>query len=162
MLLAIPEHQVPLDGGVRPSQNDIWVLARSGNELVSIAVEGKVNEPFGPMMREWGTSSGKQKRLRFLCEVIGLVRPIPDEIRYQLLHRTASAVIEARRFNAQHAVMLVHSFSKDHMWFEDYRSFVKLFGASADSNCIVSVGQIRPGISLHFVWVQGESKYLDM
>ena len=29
LLLALPEHKVPLPGGSRPSQNDIWVLARS-------------------------------------------------------------------------------------------------------------------------------------
>ncbi len=46
MLLAMPEHQVPLPGGSRPSQNDIWALARSKSGLVSIAVEGKVSEPF--------------------------------------------------------------------------------------------------------------------
>jgi hypothetical protein len=45
LLLAIPEHQVPLPGGVRPSQNDIWVLAKTGNDLVSVAVEGKCRSP---------------------------------------------------------------------------------------------------------------------
>ena len=52
MLLAFPEHQVPLPGGARPSQNDIWVLARSQGELISIAVEGKVSESFGPTIQE--------------------------------------------------------------------------------------------------------------
>ena len=33
LLLALPEHQVPLPGGSRPSQNDIWVLARSQGQL---------------------------------------------------------------------------------------------------------------------------------
>src|SRR5258708_5086158 len=28
LLLAIPEHRVPLRGGNRPSQNDVWALAR--------------------------------------------------------------------------------------------------------------------------------------
>ncbi len=47
LLIAIPEHQVPLPGGHRPSQNDVWALARGPHGLVSIAVEGKVSEPFG-------------------------------------------------------------------------------------------------------------------
>ena len=34
LLLALPEHQVPLVGGSRPSQNDIWALARAGADLV--------------------------------------------------------------------------------------------------------------------------------
>jgi hypothetical protein len=41
LLLALPEHQVPLPGGSRPSQNDIWVLARSETNLIAIAVAGK-------------------------------------------------------------------------------------------------------------------------
>src|SRR3546814_407772 len=47
LLLALPEHQVPLPGGSRPSQNDVWALARSQDQLISIAVEGKVSESFG-------------------------------------------------------------------------------------------------------------------
>lgn len=46
---AFPEHQVPLLGGSRPSQTDLFVVAQSPGELVSIAVEGKVREPFGPL-----------------------------------------------------------------------------------------------------------------
>lgn len=53
LLLALPEHKVPLPGGSRSSQNDIWVLVRSKGQLISIAVEGKVSEPFGPTVQEW-------------------------------------------------------------------------------------------------------------
>ncbi len=62
MLLGIPEHQVPLPGGSRPSQNDLWVLARCGAGLVSIAVEGKVAEPFGPTLEEWSAGARKARR----------------------------------------------------------------------------------------------------
>ena len=69
-LLALPEHAVPLPGGSRPSQTDLFVLARRPDEqLVAIAVEGKAEEPFettplrsgGPMAARgaqsgWGTS----------------------------------------------------------------------------------------------------------
>jgi hypothetical protein len=41
-LMVIPEHQVPLPGGARPSQNDCWVLARTPIDLVSIAVEKRI------------------------------------------------------------------------------------------------------------------------
>ena len=41
-LLIFPEWKVSLPGGSRPSQNDVWVLARSGAGLVSMTVEGKV------------------------------------------------------------------------------------------------------------------------
>lgn len=163
LLLALPEHQVPLPGGSRPSQNDIWVLARSAGKLVSIAVEGKVSEPFGPTVQEWRTeaSSGKSERLNFLCGKLGIEATVPDSTRYQLLHRAASAVIEANRFSAAHAVMLVHSFSQASEWFQDYAAFVALLGGSAVSeNTLVSVG-VRSGISLHLVWVRGDAQYLS-
>jgi hypothetical protein len=88
----------------------VWVLAKSENSLVSIAVEGKVEEPFDKTLGEWKTdaSMGKEVRFSYLMEILGLREPIPDSVRYQLLHRTASAVIEAERFGAQNAVMLIH------------------------------------------------------
>lgn len=162
-LLAIPEHQVPLPGGSRPSQNDVWVLARTAADLVSIAVEGKVAEPFGPTIGEWGpnSSNGKRVRFDFLCSTLGLASKPPEDIRYQLLHRTASAIIEAKRFHARHAVMLVHSFSQSEEWFVDYERFLSLYGAAAMLNEVVSAGEVN-GIGLHFAWVRGESRYLDM
>jgi hypothetical protein len=163
LLLALPEHQVSLPGGSRPSQNDIWVLARSTGKLVSITVEGKVSEPFGPTVQEWRTeaSSGKSQRLTFLCEQLGIQSAVPDALRYQLLHRAASAVIEAKRFSATDAVMLVHSFSQSSEWFQDYAAFVSLLGGGAVSeDTLVSVG-VRSGISLHLAWVRGDASYLS-
>lgn len=128
MLFGIPEHQVSLPGGSTKSQNDIWVLAKTDGDLVSIAVEGKVSEPFDRTVAEWLESGtpGKTVRLQFLKDTLGL-QEVPDSIRYQLLHRTASAIREAERFHASHAVMVVHSFSPTQAWFEDYQAFVALF-----------------------------------
>lgn len=161
LLLAIPEHQVPLPGGSRPSQNDIWCLARSQDKLISIAVEGKVSEPFGQTIQEWQavSSPGKSERLSYLLNLLGL-SSVPDILRYQLLHRTASAIIEAQRFNATLAIMLVHSFSQSSEWFQDYAAFVALLGGSAAENSVVSVGS-RSGVSLHLAWVRGNVAYLS-
>lgn len=161
LLLAIPEHKVSLPGGSRSSQNDIWALARCKGQLISIAVEGKVSEPFGPTVQEWQAESspGKAERLAYLLSLLGL-SSVQDTTRYQLLHRTASAIIEAQRFNAAHAVMLVHSFSQSSEWFQDYAAFVALMGGSATENNIVSVGS-RSGVSLHLAWVCGNANYLS-
>lgn len=162
LLLAFPEHQVPLPGGSRPSQNDIWVLARSGNGLISIAVEGKVAEPFGPTIGEWlkNASPGKAARLAFLQNELGLSQAPPATVRYQLLHRTASAVIEARRFGAPHAAMLVHSFSPENLWFEDYTAFASLFGAQVRVGEVVRAGTCG-GVHLHLGWIHGNHKFLS-
>jgi hypothetical protein len=161
LLLALPEHKVPLPGGSRSSQNDIWALARSEGKLISIAVEGKVSEPFGPTVQEWHAepSRGKSERLAYLLSVLGL-SAAPDTLRYQLLHRTASAIIEAKRFGAAHAVMLVHSFSQSSEWFSDYAAFVSLMGSTAIENKVVSVGS-PSDVQLHLAWVRGNALYLS-
>lgn len=162
-LMVIPEHRIPLPGGDRPSQNDCWVLARTSNELVSITVEGKVSEPFGPTVGEWlkDASPGKNERLSFLCSELGLDTQPPEHIRYQLLHRTASAVIEAKRFHAKRAIMVVHSFSQTAEWFDDYKEFAALFGAQANVDKIVAAGHPND-INLYLAWVSGDEQYLKM
>jgi len=161
-IFAIPEHKVSLPGGSRPSQNDVWVLGETPKSLVSIAVEGKVSEPFGPTLEEWSKDStpGKVERLRFLCDELSIDNP-PPKLRYQLLHRTVSAIIEAKRFKTKEAVMLVHTFSKSNEWFEDYQFFLSLFGIVAGINQAASV-KIQSDINLSFAWIHGSEKYLSM
>jgi hypothetical protein len=156
LLLAIPEHQVPLPGGGTASQTDLFVLARSPPDLVAIAVEGKVKEPFGDdTVSEWRAdgSPGKVKRVAYLLDILGLQ---DDDriggVRYQLLHRTASAVIEAQRFGARHAVMLVHSFSDEHLWFKEFQDFAKLYGAAVEKDTVSAVQDLG-GVRLHLGWV---------
>ena len=110
---------------------------------------------------EWlaEASSGKHKRLNYLKEVLGLSGEIDPNVRYQLLHRTASAVIEAKRFNAPKAAIVVHSFSQASEWFEDYASFLKLFGVVAEVGELVGVGE-RDGVELFFGWVKGAGRFL--
>ena len=162
-LFVIPEHKVKLPGGRRASQNDVWVLARTDSGLVSISVEGKVSESFDKTIRKWSkqASPGKQKRIQYLCDQLGLEQPLPDDIMYQLVHRTASAIIEAKRFFARQAVMVVHSFSQSDEWFEDYERFLSLFGLSAGINEVVTTHHI-PDMTLHLAWVKGDKRFLEM
>lgn len=162
-ILAFPEHKVPLPGGSRPSQNDVWVLGKSSNKLVSIAVEGKVSEPFGESVKSWfkNKSHGKEERLQYLCDELCLSYPPPMEVRYQLLHRTVSAIIEAKRFNTQEAVMVVHTFSETNEWIEDYQYFLSLFNLQGGINEAVST-KLESGVNLHFAWVHGNNKYLKI
>jgi len=163
LLLAFPEYKVNLEGGKRPSQNDIFILATGDSQLVSIMVEGKVSEPFGDTVGKWeeNGSQGKRCRLKFLLETLALGKHRPiDNIAYQLLHRTASAIIEARSFKAENALMLVHSFSQSNEHFEDYSRFLSLFDLEAKPDSLVFAKSID-GISLYFCWVKGNSKYLE-
>lgn len=131
MLLGIPGRRVPLPGGSRSSQTDLFVLARSDDGLVVLCVEGKVDETFGPLVSEWLTedaSPGKHERLAFLAGKLGIDEDAVGSLRYQLLHRTASALIEAEAFDVRHAVMLVHSFGATDAGLGDYEQFARRRG----------------------------------
>lgn len=159
-LAAFVEHQVPMPGKGKPSQNDLFVLAKAHCRLVSITVEGKVAEPFGNTLFEWNDGSpNKAERLKGILGLLGLPPDIPAGLRYQLLHRMASAVIEARRFEATSAVMLVHSFSPDHLWFADYQAFLDLYGVQGAIDKLVSLRCVE-GIDLYAGWVHGDAQFL--
>jgi hypothetical protein len=118
-LVGLPEHRVELGDRRRASQTDLLVVARSAckaRPLVVLAVEGKESEPFGNQtVGAWlkTTQTGAQ-RLKLVCTAIGLERSTAmHAVRYQLLHRAAAAVLEARRFGAAHAVLMVHSFHEE-------------------------------------------------
>lgn len=157
LLLALPEHKVSLPGSHRgKSQNDLFALIRVGEQTLAVMVEGKVEESFDKPLGEWliNASAGKHERLAFICEILGLRHPLPNTIRYQLLHRTASAVLEAKRFKTDMAAMIVHSFSQKRSWFADYAAFVSLFGIDAEPDRLVCV---RPNSKppLYLGWATG-------
>ena len=130
------------------------VLASWGNELGIIAVEGKVDEVFGELVSDWNDGSdGKRKRLLGLCATLGLNTPQVAGLRYQLLHRTASAVYEAQRYRAHRAIMLVHSFSPTKRWFDDFAQFSDAMGTIVKAPNTVSPPKVCEQISLRLAWV---------
>ena len=97
-----------------------------------------------------------RKRLTFMCELLQLEEGDILDLRYQLLHRTATAILEAQRFAAHHALMLVHSFSAEDAWLDDYQAFAQRMGArDADADAIVVVGE-RGGVPLYLSRIRGE------
>ena len=161
-IFIIPEYPVPLPGGKTPSYNDIFVLARANEQMACIMVEGKVSESFGELVAGWDPDStpGRRKRLDYILDLLEL-DPKADysSYRYQLFHRTASALIEAQRMNVSKALMLVHSFSQENEHFSDYQKFFKLFSVEAKLNQLYFVRGLS-GIDLYCGWVVGDPKYL--
>jgi hypothetical protein len=153
LLLALPEHKVPLPGGSRASQTDVWALLRCPTGMVSMAVEGKAEESFGETLETWqkDASPGKAQRLAHLCEVLQVTSAFPANIRYQLLHRTASALLEARRFGAAHAVMLVQAFRPTGDSFSDYQAFGQCLGISVGTGMLSRVPH-HANPRLHLGW----------
>lgn len=157
VLLAIPEHRVVLAGGARASQTDLWVLARTRTSLMSIAVEGKVNESFGPTVGEWqpAGSTGRSQRWAAICSLLEVDQQCDQATRYQLFHRTASALIEARRFVARSAAVIVHSFSPMAASFTDFQQFVRLLGGDVERPGQLVAVPPREDIALFFGWAVG-------
>ena len=125
-------------------------------------VEGKASESFGPTLGEWRTngSDGKKKRLAYLQSVLDLDDDLADGIRYQLIHRTASPIIVAEQFHATSAIMLVHSFSAENEWFDDYAAFLNLYDVQAKTGILHQVlGGTK--VKLFCGWAKGISKTID-
>lgn len=159
-LLAVPEYKVPLPGGGRGSQSDILVLGRTATGAFAMAVEGKVGESFGPLVDEWlavGTP-GRLRRWRSLCQLLGVESAVCGRLRYQLFHRTASALLAAQMHHATVAAFLVHSFSAKRAGFDDFAAFLRSFGAEAVDGAFVRVGEFK-GRTLLVGWVTGEPAY---
>ena len=160
MLFGFPEHKVKIEGRGGGSASDLFVVARRARDggLVTIAVEGKVGESFDRPVSDWlavEKNENRKKRLDGLAELLGLEVEKLSQIPYQLLHRAVAPILEARRLNAQDAVLLVHSFSTAQAHIDEYRTFVQLLGAPGEVGVVEPVG-VRHGVQLHVCWVADE------
>ena len=160
LALAIPEYKVTLPGGTRPSQNDVFALLTCKGGLVSMMVEGKAREDFDATVGEWKkrtSDNGVHTRMQYIMDYIGLRTPVPEEIRYQILHRTASAVIEAERFHAPYAALVVQSFVADDAenHYDDFCNFIRLFGKTPTKRRLIEIAHTH-GCRLFAAWVQGK------
>lgn len=148
------EREVDLRTPGRPSQTDLMVLATVPASLTVIAVEGKVDEAFGPLVGEWRGSPGKEARLQALCETLGLDVTAVDGLRYQLFHRTASAIYEAQRYSCAMSLMLVHSFSARDAWFDDFVAFAEALGLPIRGPNSIAGPISLQGTQLSLGWVK--------
>ena len=128
------ERNVDLRTPGRRSQTDLLAFVKLVHGTAVIAVEGKVDESFDDLVSTWNDHSpGKERRLQAFCATLGLRVADVGGIRYQLLHRTASAIYEAQRYRTLRAVMLVHSFSLTDASFHDLQAFAKSMGVPAQT-----------------------------
>ena len=157
LLMGFPEYKVPLWGGARASQNDIFLLCTNEDGLLPIMVEGKVEESFGPLVEEWLSERHllTHERLEYLTEILNLKNKDVNKIRYQLLHRTASAIIEAKRFCSRQAMMLVHSFSKSNASFSDYEKYLSIYGVKGKIDSVTEPINFSD-VNVYFAWVNDD------
>ncbi len=161
LLAAIPEWEVPLEGGETTSHTDVLALARNDSGLCVVAVEAKVNEDFGPLLKDKRAepSTGQHDRLAYLHSLLG-VSKLDDAIRYQLLHRTASAILTATEFHAHAAVMVVQSFGNKRSLRDDFDSFCRAMGAQEMPGGIKVVRSFSEP-QLFLGWCNGDHQFLE-
>jgi hypothetical protein len=169
--LCIVEKPVFLDTMVGPSMTDLMGYGQNAKgDAIVLAVEGKADEPFASRVRAW-VRGGDQKttmkdeprrtrvrRLEFLSKHLATTVSSDSPLRYQLLHRTVSAVLEAQLHSAAAAVVLVHAFGPDSAEnLGDYADFLKQLGGAAATKGVVSgpyqLGEQRD-VPTYFLWWQ--------
>ncbi|MEY9696435.1 hypothetical protein ABH976_007581 [Bradyrhizobium ottawaense] len=158
---AFVERCTELGDGSTPSQTDVLTILRLSDEIAVMAVEGKVDESFGPRVSEWlheaAPTSKKAARLKRLAQTLGIDLSGCENLRYQLLHRTAAALYEAHRYHAKVAVMMVHSFDPKDSGFED---FARLGMAMGMAKAVATrlIGPVsREGVDLYLGWTADRS-----
>ncbi len=148
-----------------PSQTDLLALLDLGRELAVLAIEAKVDESFGPLVREWiaDGSPKKHKRLRALCARLGIEPDTAMPLRYQLLHRTVAAIIEAKRFHVSKAILAVQSFCPNATGYPDFTAFCEAAGFRELERDRLSGPRIFDGIDLWVGWKSNElrEEFLD-
>jgi hypothetical protein len=152
------EKQTRLDDFGRPSQTDVLAEVVTPSGPATLAVEAKVDETFGPTVAEWSidASAGKRARLAGLVARLGLSLDTVANLRYQLLHRSVAALIEAEANGIADAVLVVQSFSTPEIraGFADFQTFTKAMGAPVEEPGRLSPAVERDGVKLRFGWAQ--------
>jgi hypothetical protein len=125
LIEAYPECVVALDRFSGEHRNaDLVVLGAAMSQKLAISIEAKADEPFadqlvGQYYDRHRTVPGSNLPAR----IDGLTRALFNteldvrtrSLRYQLLHATAGALIEAKKRHADVAVFLVHEFISDQL-----------------------------------------------
>ena len=159
LVIGIPEHQVDLEGGGHASQTDLWALLTAPIGMVSTAIEAKAGEAFDSTVETWLSTakkgSGKPDRLKQLCSMWRVEQSAIEHCRYQLMHRPAAAVLEAKRFKASVALFLVHAFGDNSASFDDYSTWRRALGISTADHRLQYAGEYE-GVRLWMAWVASE------
>jgi len=168
---AVAERLTVLDTLRAPSRTDMMVYCcLRKTEKAVFAVEGKATEPFDDEILRWIRDAprtcrdplslpikrGRKARLDFLNRLLGLNVGTDSALHYQLLHRTACALLEAKSICASTAFMLVQSFCKCPENWDAYVAFAKEMGfgqIEEDSFTEAKQRPAFPDIDLRLGWI---------
>ena len=143
------EKQTKLDDLGRPSQTDLLLLLHTAGGLAVVGVEGKAKESFGPLA---GSPKINQQRLDGLRAKLDLGSFPVDRLRYQLMHRTVATLLEAERYHARHALLLVHAFPGANRSLGDFEEFVHAVQLGPLEKDLLSQSKNFGGVKLRLGW----------
>ncbi len=161
LLFAVAEHKVRLYGLGHASQCDVWAVIETAMGGTSLAVEAKAKEKFGAgTLEDFLTVKSETKRKNRILRWNYMSKNLPlcnDQfltIQYQILHRAAASIIEARRLKLQHAAFVVQSFGAPEESFQAYELFCAALRIEAGRGKM-GVARERVGdVSLSVGWAE--------
>lgn len=144
--LAIAEHKVELAGDGHDSQTDVWAWLHSAAGDISVSVEAKARESFGKTLAAWlvgrNARSTANRRRRWKHVEANLPRAVNgdySDVPYQLLHRCATAVIEARRLGFGNGLLVVQAFGSPTDRYQQFEKLCTVVGLQAARNTLLFV-----------------------
>lgn len=154
---AIAGHRLDLPGG-GPSRCDVWAMVNTSAGSVSLTVEVKAKETFSDdALVKWLISGGKtnimdnrKNRWDFILSHFPRTSSYL-QVRYQLLHRCVTSIIEARRLGVPHTAFIVQSFNAPDPVFEDYADFCKALNISAARGRMSTIDMNDMSLSIGWV-----------
>jgi hypothetical protein len=125
--------------------------------MLSLSVEAKAKEAFGDeALERWlvagGTDESKSNR-KTRWDYVQSYLPRSDsflQVRYQILHRCAASVIEAKRLGFQHAAFIVQAFNTPEESFQDYAAFCRALKIPGKRGSLATT--VVDGVSLSVGW----------
>ena len=157
LIFAVAEHKVELPGGRAASQSDLWAVVRTSIGMLSLTIEAKANEFFGDdELEQWliaGKSEESLANRKQRWEYVQTHLPKSDSfsrVRYQILHRCAVSVIEAKRLGFKQAAFVVQAFGSPAKSFDDYTAFCRALGLQASRERLSTA--LVEDISLSIGW----------
>jgi Domain of unknown function (DUF6946) len=152
---AIFENKTKLDNHGRGSQTDVLAFVRTGTGNAVVGIEAKVDESFGPLVREWNDyGTGKLRRLVGLLDRLEFESALIGDLRYQLFHRVTATLIEAQNCKADRAAMIVQSFDDRLAGFDDFVAFADALGTPVSMPGVLSRPKVLGGVTMRLGWTQ--------
>lgn len=136
------------------SQTDLLAILGIDDKLIILGVEAKVDESFGPLVADWlgASAKGKVERLAKLCALFEMPPETAGELRYQLFHRTAAVIYEARRYRCKKAILIIQSFCPNATGLSDFLAFFERIGIRGAVRDTLSSSRVFGGVELRVGW----------